>query len=240
MSKIFHYIPAAYKVGLTYTAIPSNTLQEMLDASFTFSRPAPADRTDENSATESMAINVPRIDYSDEGCPKLLLDNSLTERCYQAYQLAINPNEMVWSVELSATSNSGTVRSVALTDLTNSIVSIGYTATDNQILFEFFNNGPSVSNITYNNCDVTLFRNLTVRKSNGIVDAKVDGVFVGTTDSVTDLPTMEEISYSVANVRDYMDGKTRENTIDNDVSTFNSTATSYAELDTQINNFTTR
>ena len=76
MSKIFAYIPSAYKVGKTYSAIPNDG-----NGDFTFSRPAPADRTDENAATESMAINVPRIDYADEGCPKLLLDNSITERC---------------------------------------------------------------------------------------------------------------------------------------------------------------
>ncbi len=233
MSKIFAYKPGQYKEGVAFVVNPDN-------ADFNFSRTAPADRVDPNGDTESMAVNVPRIDYGDEGCPKLLLDNSLTERCYQAYQLSINPNQMVWTVELSATSDSGTVRSVAMTDLTNSIVSVGYTATDRQILFEFFNNGSSVSNITYNNCDVTLFRSLSTRKSSGVVEVKVDGVFIGTTESVTDLPTMEEISYSIANTRDYMDGKTRENTIDDDVTTFDSKATSYAALDSIINNYTIR
>ena len=137
---------------------------------------------------------------------------------------------MVWSLELQATSDTGTVRSVAMTDLTNSIVSIGYTATDNQILFEFFNNGSSVANIQYNNCDVTVFNKLTVRKSAGVVEAKVNGVLVGYIDGVSDLPTMEEISYSVANTGDYMDGKARENTVDDDATTFDSTATSWTDI----------
>ena len=233
MSNIFAFKPGAYKEGTAFVLNPDN-------ADFNFSRPAAADRKDPNGDTESMAINVPRIDYSDEGCPKLLLDNSLTERCYVATPLTINPNEMVWTVELSATSDSGTVRSVAMTDLTNSLVSLGYTATDGQILFEYVNNGSSVSNITYNNCDVTLFRVLSTRKSSGIVEVKVDGVFIGTTQSVVDLPTMEEISYSLVNTGDYMDGKTRENFIDDDATTFDSTAKSYSELDLIINNYTTR
>ncbi len=237
MSKIFAYIPSAYKVGKTYTAIPNDG-----NGDFTFSRPAAADRTDENGGTESMATNVPRIDYSDDGCPVLLLDNSLSERAYNASPLTINPNQMVWEIELAVTSNTaGTDRKVAMSNSGTSNVSIGYPSLpDNRIYVKFYNNGATIANITFDHSDNTILRNIKVVKNGTDIRVKIDNVYIGGVFDATDLPTMSEISYSAGNTSSWMDGKTRENTIDDDVTTFDSKATSYAALDSIINNYTIR
>ena len=236
MSKIFAYIPSAYKVGKTYTAIPNDG-----NGDFTFSRPAAADRTDENGDTESMATNVPRIDYSDDGCPVLLLDNSLSERAYNATPLTINPNQMVWELELAATSNTaGTDRKVAMSNAGTANVSIGYPSLpDNRIFINLYNNGVTIADITFDYSDNTILRNIKVVKNGTDILVKIDNVYVGGVFDATDLPTMEEISYSSRNISSWMDGKTRNNTVDDDVTTFDSTATSWGQVVNNISNLFT-
>jgi len=73
MSKIFAYKPSAYKEGKAYLVIPSGA-----DKFYSFSRPSTANRIDPDRDIATMAINVPRIDYSDEGCPVLLLEGETT------------------------------------------------------------------------------------------------------------------------------------------------------------------
>jgi len=237
MSKIFAYIPSAYKVGKTYSLIPNDG-----NGDFTFSRPAAADRTDENGDTESMATNVPRIDYSDDGCPVLLLDNSLSERAYSASPLTINPNQMVWEIELAATSNTaGTDRKVAMSNTGTSNVSIGYASLpDNRIYVRFYDNGVTIADITFDHSDNTILKNIKVVKNGTDILVKIDNVYIGGVFDAADLPTMSEISYSSRNISSWMDGKTRNNTIDDDVTEFDSKATSYAALDSIIKTYTIR
>ena len=236
MSKIFHYIPAAYKVGLTYTAIPSNTLQEMVDASFTFARPAAADRTDEEGATESMAINVPRIDYAEDGCPLLLLDTSLSETAGDADVVA-DIDSIVWSVEAKQTVND--ISMIALYNSTNDALRIEYNV-NGTIRASIVDGGIILGQIDYVNNDTTLLKNISLMKSQDVAELKIDGVYVGVLDSLALLGNSENMNYDDGSGLFDFNGKTRNNTIDDDVASFNSTATSYVELDTQINNFTTR
>lgn len=234
MSTVFAFIPQSYNTSKAFIIVPSSV------GFINFSRPAPADRTDPNGDTESMATNVPRVDYSGAGCPVLLLDNSLTERCYQAYQLAINPNKMVWELELAAASNTtGTERVVAMTDLTNSIVSIGYTSTDNQISTKFINNSTTIADITFDHSDNTILRDIKVVKNGTDILVKIDNVYVGGVFDATNLPTIEEMSYSVANTRDWMDGKTRDNTVFDDITKYDSTDTSWGQVVQNISNLFT-
>ena len=234
MSTVFAFIPQSYNTSKAFIIVPSSV------GFINFSRPAPADRTDPNGDTESMAANVPRIDYSDDGCPVLLLDNSLTERCYQASTLSINPNQMVWELELAATSNTaGTSRIVAMTDNSNSSVSIGYTSTDNQISTKFINNSTTIANITFNHSDNTILRNIKVVKNGTDILVKIDNVYVGGVFDAANLPTIEEISYSLNNASDWMDGKTRDNTVFDDVTKYDSTATSWGQVVNNISNLFT-
>ncbi len=237
MSKIFTYVPSAYKVGKTYTAIPNDGT-----ADFGFTRPATADRIDENGDIETMAIDVPRIDYSDDGCPVLLLSEADTERCFMNTPdgLDINPNEMVWSVELAANSDSGTDRMVSMHDLTNSLVTIGYTSTNGQTNVSFIDNGV-YTDLTYDNSDVTILKEIKAAKKDNEVYLVIDNVLVDYSDVATEILNLTNIDYSFATVSSYMDGKTRNNTVDNDISTLFPDSTSREDsLNNTLNSYTLR
>lgn len=71
MSKIpsIALIPSGYKASKLYSVLPTNG-----DADLTFARTGEASRVDENKSIEQMATSVPRLDYTDGGCPALLLE----------------------------------------------------------------------------------------------------------------------------------------------------------------------
>jgi len=230
MSVKFGFKPQAFKEGKIYVIEPS-------DANFEFTRPSPANRINEDGNVETMAVDVPRIDYNDPGCPKLVIGSN--EKVFGLINLSINANSMVWEVELEDNSSDFSDRVVALSDTNNSFVSIGYVLQD-QIKFEFIDSGVSLGDIIYQNCNQSLFRTLSTRKSGGVIEAKSDGVLVGYESGIADLPTMIEMSYSYNNASSFFNGKVRDNTVDDDVTTFDSKATSYAALDSIINNYTIR
>lgn len=66
-------IPSAYKAGTLYSPLPANG-----DGDFTFTRNSVATRLDKDGLIEEVAINTPRLDYSDGSCPSLLLEPSRT------------------------------------------------------------------------------------------------------------------------------------------------------------------
>ena len=72
MSKEFLYIPSAYKEGKTYSAIPNVSEADL----GSFTRGSSATRVNEQGLIELVGNDIPRIDYSDGGCPKLLLEDS--------------------------------------------------------------------------------------------------------------------------------------------------------------------
>jgi len=66
-------IPSGVKAGKLYSVLPTNG-----DGDFTTTRASVATRVNENGLIEEVASNVPRLDYSDGGCPSLLLEPSRT------------------------------------------------------------------------------------------------------------------------------------------------------------------
>jgi len=68
-------IPSGYKGavsganGTVYSVIPTNG-----DADLDFTRDCVATRVNQNGLLEEVGLNVPRLDYSDGGCPSLLLE----------------------------------------------------------------------------------------------------------------------------------------------------------------------
>ena len=66
-------IPSGYKASKLYSVLPTNG-----DGDFTTSRASVATRVNENGLIEEVASNVPRLDYSDGGCPSLLLEPTAT------------------------------------------------------------------------------------------------------------------------------------------------------------------
>ena len=71
MSKIptIAMIPSAYKASKVYSVLPTNG-----DADLDFTRASTATRVNEIGLIEEVASNVPRLDYSDGGCPVQLLE----------------------------------------------------------------------------------------------------------------------------------------------------------------------
>ena len=60
--------PNAYNEGVLYDVVPNTTLGDM-----SFSRSTTATRVNEQGFIESVAVNVPRIDYTNGSCPSLLV-----------------------------------------------------------------------------------------------------------------------------------------------------------------------
>ena len=66
-------IPSGYKAGKLYSVLPTNG-----NADLTVVRNSTANRINKDGLIESMAVNVPLLDYSDGTCPSLLLQPQST------------------------------------------------------------------------------------------------------------------------------------------------------------------
>jgi hypothetical protein len=66
-------IPSGYKASKVYSVLPTNG-----DADLDFTRNCVATRVNQNGLLEEVGLNVPRLDYSDGGCPSLLLEPQRT------------------------------------------------------------------------------------------------------------------------------------------------------------------
>jgi hypothetical protein len=66
-------IPSGYKASKVYSVLPTNG-----DADLDFIRNCEARRVNQNGLIETVGLNVPRLDYSDGGCPSLLLEPQRT------------------------------------------------------------------------------------------------------------------------------------------------------------------
>ena len=71
--------PNAYKEGKLYSVIPSNG-----NGDFTATRATTATRINSSGLVESVALNVPRVDYSLGGCPNILLEPQRTNLALQS------------------------------------------------------------------------------------------------------------------------------------------------------------
>ena len=66
-------IPTAYKPTKLYSVLPQSGVGD-----FTFARASAATRVNEDGLIETMGNNVPRLDYTDGGCPNFLLEPQRT------------------------------------------------------------------------------------------------------------------------------------------------------------------
>jgi len=89
-------IPSGYKASKVYSVLPTNG-----DADLDFTRDCVATRVNQNGLLEEVGLNVPRLDYSDGGCPSLLLEPNRT-------------NLVIESANFSAWSNYGSETSIVL------------------------------------------------------------------------------------------------------------------------------
>jgi len=70
---ILALIPSGYKTSKVYSPIPASGVGD-----FTFSRSTTATRVNKDGLIEEVAVNIPRLDYSDSKCPSLLLEGAST------------------------------------------------------------------------------------------------------------------------------------------------------------------
>ncbi len=69
-------IPSAYKASKIYSVLPADG-----DGDFAFSRNTTATRINKDGFVETVATNVPRLDYTNGNCPELLLERASTNLC---------------------------------------------------------------------------------------------------------------------------------------------------------------
>jgi hypothetical protein len=92
-------IPSGYKASKVYSVLPTNG-----DADLDFTRNCVATRVNQNGLLEEVGLNVPRLDYSDGGCPSLLLEPESTNLIEYSEDLSIG-----WSEPTRATISSETI-----------------------------------------------------------------------------------------------------------------------------------
>ena len=86
-------IPSAFKPSKLYSVLPSNG-----NGDFTHTRSTTATRVNADGLIETSAIDTPRIDYSDGGCPVLLLEPQSTNSLLQSNQF-----DTTWINQLGGT-----------------------------------------------------------------------------------------------------------------------------------------
>ena len=93
MALKYLYVPSGYKAGTAYGVLPNDSTADFDE----FVRDTSATRTNKDGLVESMGNNVPRLDYSDGGCPSLLLETQRTNIAeYSENTLSWNVNPSNW------------------------------------------------------------------------------------------------------------------------------------------------
>ena len=93
MALKYLYVPSGYKAGTAYGVLPNDSTADF----DLFQRESTATRTNKDGLIELMSSNVPRIDYSDGGCPSLLLETQRTNKCRASEDVS------VWGKNYSST-----------------------------------------------------------------------------------------------------------------------------------------
>jgi len=127
-------IPSGYKATKLYSQLPTNG-----DGDLTFARTSIATRVNEQGLIEEMGVNVPRLDYSDGGCPPVLLEPS-RKNLFLNSEVGVTQTITVvsgvdYAVSFSGTGSitfnggaSGTLNGTGSTDRVNQIVTTSSTS----------------------------------------------------------------------------------------------------------------
>jgi hypothetical protein len=101
-------VPSGYKSGKIYAQKPLTT-----DGQLTFTRASTATRVNASGLIESVASGVPRLDYTNSSCPKLLLEPQRTNKQTQSEN--INATDYSSNTQITISSNAGTAPDGATT-----------------------------------------------------------------------------------------------------------------------------
>ena len=153
-------IPSGYKASKVYSVLPTNG-----DADLDFTRNCVATRVNQNGLLEEVGLNVPRLDYSDGGCPSLLLEPQRTNLVTYSEDFSqdssggsapiLTTGQLAPDGTLSATKVSGVIGSTSLfknfqssTTATRSIYARTVSGTGTASLMSFFSNTNNTFTIT--------------------------------------------------------------------------------------------
>jgi len=105
--------PNAYKTSKLYSVVPSDGSGDMV-----FTRSTTATRVNSAGLIETVAINIPRIDYTDGGCPSILVEPQRTNlaKNSQVFNTAFWNKDLTTVVDNSVTSPDGTINAATLTE----------------------------------------------------------------------------------------------------------------------------
>ena len=90
-------VPSAYKTSKVYSILPANG-----DGDFAFTRNTEATRIDKDGFVETVGANIPRLDYTNGGCPELLLERVSSNLCLYSQS---NFNDQVNWLKFLASAN---------------------------------------------------------------------------------------------------------------------------------------
>jgi hypothetical protein len=146
-------VPSGYKSGKIYAQKPLTT-----DGQLTFSRASTATRVNASGLIESVASGVPRLDYTNSTCPKLLLEPQRTN-------LIPSSEDMTAGSIQKLASGTGTAPAVTA----NQGTAPNGTTTADLVVFDIAagTTGSDVSRLFYTNGSVPINASVYVKSSNG-------------------------------------------------------------------------
>ena len=103
-------IPTGTKAGKLYSVLPEDG-----SGDFTVVRATTATRVNENGLIESVGVNVPRLDYTNGGCPVLLTEPQSTNLVLNSESISLTPTKNGTFVDNFAVSPDGTQNATKLT-----------------------------------------------------------------------------------------------------------------------------
>ena len=117
-------IPSGYKDGKVYSVLPSNG-----DGDFTFSRGSNATRINSSGLIETVATNVPRLEYPlidgvVNGCPSLLLEPQRTNLITYSEDLSYFSKTNITEVNGNQVTPNGTIGSIKITPTSSAITQL--------------------------------------------------------------------------------------------------------------------
>ena len=169
-------IPSGYKTSNIYSVIPSNGAGD-----FDFARFTIATRVNKNNLVETVAANIPRLDYTNSTCPSLLLEPQSTNKCRFSEYFQYAPYSGAWStVGLTRTASFSTAPDADGATTSTKLTRTSLTSTSKLEAYVSMTGGytteTNTASIYVKNIDSThfLFRMEMSASSSNYVDASFD------------------------------------------------------------------
>ncbi len=135
MALKYLYVPSGYKAGTAYGVLPN-----VANADLALVRGSAGTRTNSDGLIESMATNVPRLDYADGSCPTLLTEPESTNLCLNSAEGTYGnfPASTAQTVAPDGT-NTATIPTVnSVSNRYEYVIPAGTYATDTKITYSWY------------------------------------------------------------------------------------------------------